>query len=90
MNKKCEINLDHLNIDKGAKDLLLKLLEKDTFKRISAKDALEHYYINEGTDTNSYFKTSEASEGKELLLLQTKEGNIILFDNYQIYIRIIH
>lgn len=57
MNKKCEINFDHLNIDKGARDLLLKLLEKDTLKRICAKDALEHYYLNEGSCNTSYSKS---------------------------------
>ena len=49
-NKICEIDLNesiHEFLDKNAKDLLSKMLEKDPNKRIGASESLKHPYFNQ-------------------------------------------
>ncbi len=51
-NKDCQINFNHPKIRKFpmAQDLLVKLLETDPNKRISAKDALSHPFLSSFAD----------------------------------------
>lgn len=47
-NKACEIDLEkpeYENLSLQAKDLLRRMLEKEPFRRISAKDAKQHAYF---------------------------------------------
>lgn len=50
-NKKCEINFNHKKydiIDRDAKDLLFKMIDKDPISRITAEESLKHdYFLNE-------------------------------------------